>query len=611
MAFLRNMKVSGKLSFGFGLLLIATIVVAVLGIINLATVNTGWSNALEFPNERYRDLFRARYEIMDMRRILFAVAHEAGDDAAIAGRQNEMNVRRTNIAAYFNSYRANLNADPDLTPERAAHLAYVSTQVEAALSVYFTNTADRVFAEAHAGNGPEAYQLVVDGVPALNAIYEQFSYLFAAAAARMYVIGDELNAATAATITVLAIVSVVAVFLAIILAVYITTLISKPLAGLAYTVKQVAVGNMNINFDSNVSKDEIGELTQDVYGLVGVIKSIVNDLSEMEHEFNVVGDFEYRVDTGKYTNSFREMIEGIHAVVDDQTKDIVGVLGIIGQIGDGDFNAEIRNMPGKKAVIPQVLNRVTDTLKNVSVELNAMIKATTEKGDLNFRIDTGSYKGDWQKIMQGLNDIAASVNAPLAEINEVMASLSKGGFDKKITGNYAGDFLALGQSTNETINAVSGYLAEMRNVLTAIAHGDLTQSIDSAIAAKFSERSFTEITNAINEISKQLHKTMSEIHSASEQVLSGAKQISTSAIELANGAQEQASSVEELNATIDMVSQQTRRTRSGLCRCCRRSAHSRRAQPRRRQRNNRTDTRFNQPRGNRVRHCAVNINIVG
>jgi len=50
---------------------------------------------------------------------------------------------------------------------------------------------------------------------------------------------------------------------------------------------------------------------------------------------------------------------------------------------------------------------------------------------------------------------------------------------------------------------------------------------------------------------------MMEISSSSEQVLMGAKQISASASDLANGASTQASSVEELNASVDLINQQT------------------------------------------------------
>ena len=187
------MKVRGKLLFGFGILLAATVVIAIFGIVNLMTVNTSWSNALEFPNQRYNYLFHVRYEMMDMRRILFAVVHEAGDATLVANRLNEVNTRRTNISAHLNSYRENLNADNDLAPDRATYLLNRATQVEEALDAYFTNVADRVFTEAQGGNGREAYQLVIDGVPALNAIYVQLDYLFNAATARMNVIAVLLS----------------------------------------------------------------------------------------------------------------------------------------------------------------------------------------------------------------------------------------------------------------------------------------------------------------------------------------------------------------------------------------------------------------------------------
>ena len=339
---------------------------------------------------------------------------------------------------------------------------------------------------------------------------------------------------------------------------YIPRLVIRPVKNLANIVTDFSQGKLDVNFDmSNLSKDEIGMMAHNVYSLVDVIKSMVDDLSTVYHAYSVQGNSKYRIDADKYQNSFKEMVGSINQILDEEVENITSIVDTVNGISEGNFDVQIREMPGDFAFQTQAIRAVITNLKGVSAEVTGMIEAAAVKGKLDFKTDADNYKGDWRNIMVGLNDIAKAVNAPLVEISGVMASLSKGGFDKKITGSYSGDFLELSKATNETIDAISGYLAEMRNVLTAISQGDLTQSIDSAIAAKFSERSFAEITNAINGISRQLHKTMSEISAASGQVLSGANQISNSATELASGAQEQASSVEELNASIDLINQQT------------------------------------------------------
>jgi len=205
-------------------------------------------------------------------------------------------------------------------------------------------------------------------------------------------------------------------------------------------------------------------------------------------------------------------------------------------------------------VMPQILQTVKTTLNNVSAEVNAMIDAATNKGDLNFHIDPDKYKGDWRKIMIGLNHVAEAVDAPIVEIRDVMNLLAQGKFaNARVTGDYKGDFLVMGDSVNKMIDTLNNYLDEVAEILDAISIGDLTKSIQREYIGEFDS-----LKKPINNISETLNKTMTEISTASGEVFSGAKQISISSQELANGAQRQASSAEELHATIDTVNQQTR-----------------------------------------------------
>jgi len=124
--------------------------------------------------------------------------------------------------------------------------------------------------------------------------------------------------------------------------------------------------------------------------------------------------------------------------------------------------------------------------------------------------------------------------------------------DKDTEESFA-SYKQISDTLKSAIEFIGSYAVEVNSSLSKIAKGDLTVRIDREYVGDF-----VSMKESINGISSSLHKTMSEIASASDQVLSGAKQISTSAMDLANGASEQASSVEELNASIDMISQQTK-----------------------------------------------------
>jgi methyl-accepting chemotaxis protein len=167
--------------------------------------------------------------------------------------------------------------------------------------------------------------------------------------------------------------------------------------------------------------------------------------------------------------------------------------------------------------------------------------------------------------MAGLNSIATAIEKPIRAIGIGINEMKEGNInlaelDRKITSagydasaeSYSGVFRDIMSAFEITISVISEYIRDITESLATISGGDLTTEITREFKGNF-----FPIKESLNNISTSLHKTMSEISSASEQVFSGAKQISASAMDLANGASTQASSVQELNASVDLINQQT------------------------------------------------------
>ena len=379
---------------------------------------------------------------------------------------------------------------------------------------------------------------------------------------------ENTNQATSEVQRNLIIIGIAGIIAAAIVMLILITGSLKPLGRLTRIVKDVSAGNVNINVDhSRITKDEIGALTTDVLGLVDVVKNMVEDLVKAHHEYIEVGNIHYSIDTSKYQNSYTEMIGLVNNLLTAVTGDINKAAATLSNVADGNFDKKMNSdsWVGEWIVMPNAINKLIENLQSVGSEITSMINAVSTKGDLTFQIDAAKYNNDWRKIMDGLNSITKAVNSPLQVMNLALIEMSNGNvnladIDKKIIAQghrvekelFSGIFYDCIVAFKNSFTQMQSYVDEIAEKLLLLSHGELNVTITNEYLG-----SFASIKDSFNAIATTLNKTMSEISSAADQVLSGAKQISASAADLANGAQEQASSVQELNATIDVVNQQT------------------------------------------------------
>jgi len=342
--------------------------------------------------------------------------------------------------------------------------------------------------------------------------------------------------------------------IAILLLFLIITRLLRPVKNLQDLVTDVTDGKLQVNMNrENISADEIGELTLNVYNLVDVIKEVMADLTQVNHEFNVVGNVGHRINTAKYRNDFGEMASSINEIVVNQDKDINIMVDILTRMARGEHDIVIPEMPGEKSVLPKTLRELDDTMEGIHGAITYSAE-NAANGRLDITLDTSEFSGGWSEMAKNLNNLIAAVAEPLTAVEESLTKMSGGNFkEAKIEKNFSGTFENLKKALNTTQEATLAYVEDIASILDRVAGGDLTIQINRDYIG-----SYAPIKTALTSITSSLSKSMREIGSSAGQVLTGAGQIAQSSAQLADASTQQAGAVQELNATIDMINQQTK-----------------------------------------------------
>lgn len=194
-----------------------------------------------------------------------------------------------------------------------------------------------------------------------------------------------------------------------------------------------------------------------------------------------------------------------------------------------------------------------ETIKELIGETSMLTRGAVE-GKLSTRGDTNKFKGEYAKVISGMNETLDAIIEPIEEAASVLQEMAKGNLQITMNGNFRGDHAAIKTALNETIQNMRSYVSEISGVLAEISEGNL----NLAITADY-KGDFIEIKNSLNNIIVTLSQVMGDINDAAEQVSSGSRQVSEGSQALSQGSTLQASSIQELTASISEIAEQTKR----------------------------------------------------
>ena len=331
---------------------------------------------------------------------------------------------------------------------------------------------------------------------------------------------------------------------------------TKTLRAITYFAKDVSEGNLNVNTGNiHTSDDEIGQLFKAFSAVVNTIKSLTQEIEVLNYETHTIGNLEYRANSCKYQNAYKEMLDNVNNIVSNSTQDTVIALGKLEKVINGDFDVHIPDMPGQKMMIPNTLRSVTANLKDIHSSIITLSEHAAN-GRFDVKTDSSKFTGNWAELASSLNSLVFAVAEPMAAIETSLSSMSAGHFkDAGIENTFNGTFENVKKALNTTAtDIIKGYVDEITSTLHKMADNNFSVGIDRHYVGDFSS-----IKDSIGLIATSVSSLVSEIQSTTAQVETGAGQISKSTQGLMANFEEQAAVMSEVMCAITILTEKTQK----------------------------------------------------
>ncbi|MGZ4957587.1 MAG: PAS domain-containing protein, partial [Methylobacter sp.] len=193
------------------------------------------------------------------------------------------------------------------------------------------------------------------------------------------------------------------------------------------------------NGDFNTIKDNLNFCIDE-------LNSLFHQIGHMAEQHNL-GDIDVTIDESQFQGSYQSMAKGVNDMVGSHIAVKKKAMAVFKAFGEGDFDASMEQLPGKKAFINDTIELVRSNLKAVMADINSLIKAAAD-GQLDVRADGSKHLGDFNKLMQGVNNILDAILLPIGEGNRILTLICGGDLRQKVEIACKGDHDKMKQAVN-------------------------------------------------------------------------------------------------------------------------------------------------------------------
>ncbi|MCL2063547.1 MAG: methyl-accepting chemotaxis protein [Candidatus Cloacimonetes bacterium] len=588
---LKNAKIGAKLSIGFGILIVVIIVLAIVTMVSFKNVG-------DIKDELLTENF-VKFDLTN--RLSSIVANvsieyyriQNGSDIRSSRRLIDETVAECNrtVESYTELLDRN-NTDEmaiwdELIRFRTIFLSVagqMNNQIDAGELESFAETFDSSFDRA-ANNYLTVIQRLVE-------FQRQGAYGK----------GVELSGVHQKDLLTINLVIIIGLITAIIFAVFITKMITKPIRECVDIAQKLEKGQTRLTIKVD-TKDETGELKDAMQKMILAIKSMYDDCMYLSSEA-IEGRLKSRADTAKHENDFAKLVNYINMTLDAIVNPITEAMEVMEMIANKDLTARIKSdYKGDLLDFKKNINLAGQTLEESIIQVDSNVEqilaASNEiaSGAQSLAESTSEQASSLEEISSSLEEInsltgnnADSAKSGLRLADQAVSAVEQSNVSMEKMNKAMDSILKSSQETGKIIKTIEDIAFQTNllalNAAVEAAHaGDAGKgfavvaeevknlALRSAEAAKNTNSLIEEssrnsemgsniveqVTKSFLEMKEQFSKVKSivnEISASSDEQAHGVNQISTGVHEMNKGTQQNAANAEQSAAAAQELNNQ-------------------------------------------------------
>lgn len=292
----------------------------------------------------------------------------------------------------------------------------------------------------------------------------------------------------------------------------------KIVEGINHTLDAVITPlNMTASYIERISKGNIPpKITEHYNGEFNIIKNNLNqcidtiniliaDMNNMSTQHDL-GDIDVNINTDKFDGAYQHMAKGVNQMVNGHIAVNKQAMTCIKGFGEGDFNAPMPQLPGKKAFINDTIEQVRRDLQALSRDANMLADAAAN-GRITVRADANQHHGDFRQIIEGVNNTLDMIVEPIIIVKEAVDTITTAAGEISV-GNSD-----LSLRTEKQAASLEEAAASMEELASTVKH-----NADSAKQANQLAIAASEVAIKGGDVVGQVISTMANINESAKKI---------------------------------------------------------------------------------------------